>query len=109
MFVTKNATISTFGVITITSDDSKDSKVLIDKLKVGITDWINTTKDGKDVWDYSSADLNIGDIAGYEKDESLIDCLSEHGIGFEVKVMNGCGNIFPYDTVLANEAAIAND
>ena len=102
----ENATISTFGVVTISSKDSKDPNVLIDKFKAGVTDWINQTEDGKEVWDQSSSDLNIGDIAGYEHDESLNDCLAEYGINFEIDVMNDCGNVLPYDTVLANESDI---
>lgn len=104
----ENATISTFGVITISSADSKDPSVLIDKLKSGVTDWINQTKDGKDEWEQSSSDLNIGDLAGYEHDESLNDCLEEYGISFEVDVMNECVNVLPYDTVLANESDISS-
>lgn len=102
----ENASISGFGVVTITSDVSKDPKVLIEKFKAGVTDWVNSTKAGKEIWDYSEGELNIGDLAGYEQDESLADCLSEYGIRFEIDVLDGCGNVLPYDTVLANDADI---
>lgn len=45
-----------------------------------ITKWVENTQEGKDVWSYSSQDLNIGDILGEYKNPMLNKYLCAKGI-----------------------------
>jgi hypothetical protein len=93
----------TFAVLTFTSKQSQDPKVLIEKLKAAVTKWINTSTGGDDAWGYSGGDFNIGDFASYEDDPELNKCLSDEGITVNVALMNEPDAVYPYDAVLANE------
>lgn len=48
--------------------------------KAGITRWVENTQEGQNLWNYTSEDLNIGDILGEHKNEELNKFLSLEGI-----------------------------
>lgn len=48
-------------------------------VKCAVTDWINTTVDGKDEWEESSEDLNVGDLSGCYS-STLKPFLKKYGI-----------------------------
>lgn len=76
---------------------------VLSAFKNGITEWIKTTKEGREVWDDSSDDLNIGDMAGYEYDRDLRTILQKHGIlSWEIVFELTESNQVSYDEVLAN-------
>jgi hypothetical protein len=66
--------------------------------------WVETTDAGRKLWDYSSEDLNIGDLAN-EEDEDLNRLLVKEGIAsWKVIYSLGADEEFSYDRVLAKPA-----
>ena len=94
--------ITTFAVVTFTSELTQDPKVLLRKFKSAVTKWINSSDTGAEAWEYSGEDFNIGDYASYENDEALNQHLSQLGISVEIDLMNNVDAVFAYDTVLAD-------
>jgi hypothetical protein len=86
--------------------------LILPAIKAGITEWIEKTKAGKEAWDYSCEDLNIGDIASsHTTDKELLACLRRQGItGLDVVFELSDANEVSYDHVLVNsEALIGTD
>jgi len=85
--------------------------VVIDVMKdliKGITEWIKVTKKGKEEWDLSSKNFNIGDLStlSLEAFESLIPFLQSVGIYCLDIDIYGTEDYTPdyvYDSVLVNE------
>jgi hypothetical protein len=105
----EGGTVTTFAVVTFTSEQSQDPKVLIEKFKVAVTKWINATDDGDKAWEYSCGDFNIGDYASYDNDTELNKHLSDEGISVKINLMNDADAVYSYDTVLANEDEIESE
>ena len=83
----------------------KELEPTMEAITRGVTAWIKGTEEGKAAWDYSSEDLNIGDLlGGYLPDDAdLRTCLIAEGI--EVESLNRIGDItdiVSYDRVLAD-------
>ena len=98
-----NARIDCLAVVKFTHQDRiNTADELLAAFKKGVTKWVETTKEGKEAWEYSSEDLNIGDLFGYELDEDLGRLLEAEGIQTWECVYQLCeGEEFSYDTVLA--------
>lgn len=72
-------------------------------LKKGVTEWVRTTEEGRRLWEYSSEDLNIGDLASYLEDASLLECLKRRGIeGIDLLYEVVEGEEISYDHVLVD-------
>jgi hypothetical protein len=41
---------------------------LLEAIKNAVTEWARKTKEGREAFEYSGTDMNIGDLGGYEKD-----------------------------------------
>lgn len=95
--------LATYAIVTFTCEQSQDPKVLIEKFKAAVTDWINSTDEGKAAWNYSCEDFNIGDFANYENDQKLNECLAKEGLSVNIDLMNDSDNVLPFDTILAND------
>lgn len=95
--------LATFAIVTFTCEQSQDPKVLMEKFKAAVTDWINFTDEGKAAWNYSCGDFNIGDFASYENDQKLNECLAKEGLFVKIDLMNDADNVLPFDTILAND------
>jgi len=71
------------------------------QLTKAITQWVEETQEGADIWDESCGDLNIGDLLNASTDE-LNTFLIRNGIsGMETKYEFFRDDVIPYDTVLA--------
>ena len=81
--------------------------LFLPKLREAIAAWINKTKEGREAWDYSSEDFNVGDLAGlgYESDTPLGQELAVVGIhNLDITIMNLIGEAdWHYDTVLGED------
>lgn len=73
--------IDQLAVIQFTHDEKlKTAAAVLEAFERGITDWVESTVRGKKAWDYSSEDLNIGDMLGEEENEDLNSRLRREGI-----------------------------
>jgi len=98
----------TFALVTakVLTDELKGEKEFLKALVKGITDWVRTTGNGKQAWEASSHDFNVGDLVDYQSDFCLKQRLQKEGIyEFNVETFS-CNQIcgfWSYDTVLADE------
>ena len=69
------------------------------------THWVNTTKEGRDLWDESCNDLNIGDLAcgSAFKSAELLAALRERGLEYVDCQTGDCESALSYDEVLVDE------
>lgn len=95
--------LATFAIVTFICEQSQDPKVLMQKFKAAVTDWINFTDVGKGAWHESCGDFNIGDYASYSNDQKLNECLAKEGLFLKIDLMNDVDNVLPFDTILAND------
>lgn len=72
----------TLALATIELDfDGATEKDGIDALEKAVSYWVRHTKEGRSLWDASSEDLNIGDLASQAMGEpSFVVALRLHGI-----------------------------
>jgi hypothetical protein len=94
------AMLVSFGV---TEKSGKTEGEVMETFKRAVNRWVLETDQGKEAWEDSSYDLNVGDLFGsHEGDEDLDRILADEGL-FEVKCVwsLGEGAEYPYDTVLA--------
>jgi hypothetical protein len=77
-------------------------------LKKALTKWQQTTDEGKEAWEESSEDFNVGDLSNYElRKGTLRKLLAERGINkLEIDIKSRSGGMgasigaWSYDTVL---------
>lgn len=84
---------------------------LEERLVRGVTKWIIGTPEGKRTWEYSSGDLNIGDLAncvgdGENDDPELVRFLADEGV-VNLRIEQVETTAWNYDTILANPCDIA--
>jgi len=101
--------LSTFAVVTFSTDEEATPKVLIEKFKAAVTKWIKNTKEGTQAWESSCEDFNIGDYASYMNDEDLNTYLVDEGMSVCIDLMSDSGSLFSYDMVLANYDKLNED
>lgn len=58
----------------------KNTHEVFKAFKTGITNWVENTKEGENLWIYTSEDLNIGDLLGEHKNKELNKFLFVEGI-----------------------------
>ncbi|MBK4736207.1 hypothetical protein [Noviherbaspirillum pedocola] len=80
----------------------------VEALKAAVTEWVASTDKGRDVWDFSCCDLNIGDLDSHDgfADETLLELLRKHGVEYV-----GCSQaldaaIVSYDKVLVDRVQV---
>lgn len=113
-FVVRRESIkeNTFAVVSAVVKDEKlrKEKHFLEQLRKAITEWVKTTKDGKEAWEASSEDFNVGDLVDHTMCESFLDILQgKYGIRDLHIVTNSqddAGN-WHYDTVLVDEEDIS--
>lgn len=87
----------------------KTQRDILTVIRSAITAWVKTTKEGKKAWEYSSDDMNIGDI-GDDPPLSLRRLPNKEGITGWTCVWQGGGlDTVPYDTVLVDESELDDD
>ena len=77
----------------------------LNALKEVVTSWIKGFDEGKEAWEYSGRDFNIGDLAQYNNSflKTEKDLLTYHGIhDFEIVCIVDHTETIPFDTILAN-------
>jgi hypothetical protein len=91
----------TVAIISLTPLAGPFQADLMGRLMAGVTRWVNSSASGRAALDYSSDDLNIGDLAHDEGDPDLVIALESVGIAeFKViKIFDG-NDCYPYDTLL---------
>jgi hypothetical protein len=89
----------------------RDSASLLDRLRKAITRWMCETKKGKEAWEDSGADFNIGDLSASHMDdkgpdESLVPYLEAQGVcDLDVDQLDPDAD-WTYDTVLCDEEKV---
>ena len=53
------------------TQDVNTVEKMLERIKNAVTDWIKVTKAGMEMWEYSSEDLNIGDLSTGYTDKDL--------------------------------------
>lgn len=80
------------------------------RLQAAVTEWVRNTQDGKEVWDMSCQDLNIGDLlcAGAGTMHSLGRFLKAQGIVKMSLESEDLSKTISFDSLLARESDIEN-
>lgn len=103
----EEGTVTTIAIVELTT--RKLVPVVGDKLRAlstAVTAWVKSTKDGKECWRLSSNDLNIGDIASYDKSfRSWVKSQPESSLlaDFEILWEGDTTGSTGYDTRLVKE------
>lgn len=102
--------LTDFKTIGLTVDSAAqlpDVEVLL-LLKRAVTDWAANHATGREAWQASGEDYNIGDLVTDLADESLVRCLAARGISHVRELTTGC-KAFDYDAVLMDERRISEE
>jgi hypothetical protein len=85
-----------------------DKEAVVRALTSAVTDWIIETDEGKEEWEDSSEDFNIGDL-DTAMTEKLPPFLMRHGIQYiEIDMMSGLDEQ-NYDRVLVNREQVEEE
>lgn len=77
------------------------------RLKRAVTNWMLTTDEGKDAWDHSSEDFNVGDLSLCVGIPKLTACLEGEGIfGLKIQTHTGSLGEWSFDTILAHSGEL---
>lgn len=101
--------VTSVGFIELeTSLPSQD--VIVDALTSATTAWVNKTAAGREAWEESCKDLNIGDLElhGAFSDTSFITELAQRGITKAKCQVFECADALAYDTVLVNSGDLTD-
>lgn len=76
----------------------------LQRVKTAITQWVDKTPEGREAWEASAGDLNIGDIASHQidEDDSLVPFLINQGISVMRAGVMGADKSLDFDTVLVH-------
>ena len=94
-------------LVTVEFVDDRELSVTetIDLIRKAVTTWIIETDAGKEMWEGTCEDFNIGDFFCHEVHEDLLPYLNSVGIK-SIKGGEAIENIVAYDTILANSGRI---
>ena len=91
----------TVAIVSLTPLEGPFLPDLLTRLIAGVTRWVNSSDSGRAALEYSSDDLNIGDLSQDEGDPELIAALESVGIGeFKVLAIYDNNDCYPFDTLL---------
>ena len=62
------------------NESDLETEAVMVNLTAALTAWVKSTETGKEVWEDSSEDLNVGDMDGYWDDVSLQPYLKQNGV-----------------------------
>ena len=69
------------------TNDIPDASAFRDALKKAVSDWVDRTTDGREAYSENGNDFNLGDLADWDDDPSLLKFMELHGItGFGIQV-----------------------
>lgn len=84
-------------------DEIKSPYLVFSAFSKAITKWVESTKEGQDLWHYTSEDLNIGDILSSGSNKKLNHFMNKEGIKKWKPIYELVDHEeFSYDKVLAN-------
>lgn len=97
-------TLGTLGMLTTHASDHDAWQAFLD----ATTQWVATTEAGRNAWNASSQDLNIGDMATSDafQDTDFQRLLSESGLIFRDLHISDAERSINYDKVLVDESAL---
>lgn len=82
-FVVKREGESTFCIVRArTHPRIKNTGYLHNAIQIAVSDWINNTDEGKDAYEESCQDMNVGDLSRYLDDDYLQAALKERGVEY---------------------------
>lgn len=96
---------NTAAIVTawVSESNLKNERKFLERLTTALTEWVKTTADGKEAWEYSSYDFNVGDLATSLADNSLVDMLKKYGIyNMDVDAGDISSQTWLFDEVLVN-------
>jgi len=76
----KERNIDFTAKVMFSSKEEMTAKEALATIRKGISEWVRTTKKGKEVWEKTQGRLNIHDLSEYRNDEGLDKCLENVGI-----------------------------
>lgn len=104
--------ITTIAILNVEVDQQvHDQEAAFSALREAVTEWVKTTPGGRDCWQDSCSDLNIGDLANHVafKDPMLVAALRARGIVAIDWVDVDADRSFNYDTVLVDASQIRDE
>ena len=68
------------------TSDIDEAATLRDALKKAVSDWVDRTTDGREAYAANGNDFNLGDLAQWDDDPTLLKFMELHGItGFNIQ------------------------
>jgi len=98
------------AIVTVSTALPMDTNAILVAVQRAVTRWTRDTPEGKNAWNDSAHDLNIGDLmAGI--DESLKIRLTEEGVSIEdiEGMYSAMDHDWGFDTVLVDEFALEDE
>lgn len=84
------------------TENLQNEEEVLEALERAVTEWVETTPEGREAWEDSCEDFNIGDFCCQE-DPQLQDCLKTHGIhSVETRFELVESQEISYDRILAH-------
>jgi hypothetical protein len=103
----EDGNVTTLGVLAITSRHA-DKDATWDALIDAVTQWVATTDAGRQAWEGSCQDLNIGDLDSFDafKDANFLGLLAERGLAFQSLTVSDANQARSFDEVLVDLHAL---
>jgi hypothetical protein len=89
-------------MITGRSDEKLSDVEVVNRVRLAVSDWVESTVLGGELWRQSFNDLNIGDLAEHLNDAMLTALLYNKGIYHLACRSVTVAGFWHYDTILAN-------
>lgn len=102
--------VTTIGILKVRTTH-KTEFLTRQALRKAVTQWVNTTAQGRSLWEYSCEDLNLGDLASSSafQDEQFLQVLLANGIEYIECFVDDCDAAGNYDEVLVDETSLQAD
>jgi hypothetical protein len=81
---------------------------LLNRVQAAVSEWVRTTDAGKNVYEDSGGDYNVGDLANDLDDKDLRRCLESQGlfhVDIDVYSYDDAAVLWSFDTHLVDETA----
>ena len=82
---------------------------LLDAVRDSVTEWVATTKEGKEAWEASSEDFNIGDLANEDISPISKMIRKKHGyriVSIEAHSTDAVPSDWTFDSILVDATKI---
>lgn len=85
---------------------SNETEALLEMVTRAITRWVNETNAGREAWERSSEDFNVGDLSNEIGDEELMSRLREEGVVALDIETHSTAHKWEYDRILVDESQL---